>query len=310
MFGFGRRLRQHFSSMSAISVAVGLAIVATLLAATTNGTIRSLTGEMHPFQIAFFRCVLALIMFGPLFWRSDFKLLKTSQVKLQLVAGMLQAGSMLLFFLALGLIPLAKVSALNFSSPLFATLLAIVFLGEVIRARRIAALIVGFTGMVLIVRPGWQPLDLGSIAVIASAACAGGNLIATKVLSRTNASMTTVFYSTLISAPVALVFAIPEWTMPSVHHIVPLLVIAAASSLNNVARAQAIKIADITIIAPLEFLKLPWSAVVGYVFFAELVDVWTWIGGFVIFAGATYIAHRERQIRSAGHPPAPHPPAP
>ena len=87
-------------------------------------------------------------MFAPLFWRSDFKLLKTSRMKLQLMAGVFQAGSMLLFFLALGLIPLAKVSALNFSSPLFSTLLAILFLGESMTLRESTGCTVLFVSVV------------------------------------------------------------------------------------------------------------------------------------------------------------------
>ena len=115
-----------------------------------------------------------------------------------------------------------------------------------------------------------------------------------------DSSLTTTFIGALVATPVALVAALPVWTTPSLGHLLPLIGIATISTLSNLCRAQALKEADITVVAPFEFLKLPWVALIGYAYFAEVPDIWTWIGGAVIFVATTYIAYRERHIRSEG----------
>ncbi len=280
--------------------AMVLAVVSTVCAATTNGIIRSLSAEMHPFEIAFFRCLLGVLIFVPIIWRIGFARLRTRRLGLQLVRGGIQGAGMLLFFMALSLAPLAKVSALSFSSPLFATLLAFLILGEVIRARRIIALVVGILGTLLIVRPGWEAFDMGAGMILVSSAMGGLGYIIIKVLSRTDSSLTTTLIGMLVATPVALVAALPVWTTPSLGHLLPLIGIATIGTLANLCRAQALKEADITVVAPFEFLKLPWVALIGYAYFAEVPDIWTWIGGAVIFVATTYIAYRERHIGSEG----------
>ncbi len=288
------------AALPGIHRAMILAVASTICAAVTNGIIRSLSGEMHPFEIAFFRCLLGVLIFVPIIGRIGFARLKTQRLGLQLVRGGIQGVSMLLFFMALSLAPLAKVSALSFSAPLFATLLALLILGEVIRARRVTAVVVGFLGTLLIVRPGWEVIDIGSSMVLVSSAMAGLVYIVIKVLSRTDSSLTTTLFGALVATPVTLVAAIPVWTTPSLGHLLPLIGIGTISSLSNLCRAQALKEADITVVAPFEFLKLPWVALIGYAYFAEMPDIWTWVGGAIIFVATTYIAYRERSIKSKG----------
>jgi drug/metabolite transporter (DMT)-like permease len=295
-----RRAWIALAAMPGIHRAMILAVISTICAALNNGIIRTLSGEMHPFEIVFFRCLLGVLIFVPIIGRLGFARLKPRRLGLQLVRGGIHGVSMLLFYLALSLAPLAKVSALSFSAPLFATLLALLILGEVIRARRITALVVGFLGTLLIVRPGWGGLDIGATIVLVSSAMAGIMSIIIKVLSRTDSSLTTTLFGLLIATPVALIAAIPVWTTPSLGHLLPLIGIGTMSVLSNLCRTQALKEADITVVAPFEFLKLPWVALIGYAYFAEVPDIWTWIGGAVIFVATTYIAYRERGIKSEG----------
>ena len=295
-----RRVWMLFAAWPGTHRAMVFAVVSTVCAATGNGIIRSLSGEMHPFEITFFRCVLGVLIFVPIIWRIGLARVKTRRLGLQLVRGGIQGAGMLLYFMALSLAPLAKVAALSFSAPLFATLLAFLILGEVIRARRITALAVGILGTLLIVRPGWEAFDMGTGMVLVSSAMAGLGYIMIKVLSRTDSSLTTTLFGALVATPVALVAALPVWTTPSLGHLLPLIGIGAISSLGNLCRAQALKEADITVVAPFEFLKLPWVALIGYAYFAEVPDIWTWIGGAVIFVATIYIAYRERRIKSEG----------
>jgi drug/metabolite transporter (DMT)-like permease len=295
-----RRAWIALAEMPNIHRAMILAVVSTLCAATTNGIIRTLSGEMHPFEIVFFRSLIGLLIFVPVIGRIGFARLKPRRLGLQLVRGGIHGVSILLFYLALSLSPLAKVSALSFSAPLFATLLALLILGEVIRARRITALVVGFLGTLLIVRPGWGALDIGATAVLVSSAMGGIVSIIIKVLSRTDSSLTTTLFGLLVTTPVALIAAIPVWTTPSLGQLLPLIGIGTISVLSNLCRTQSLKEADITVVAPFEFLALPWVALIGYAYFSEVPDIWTWIGGAIIFVATTYIAYRERHIKSEG----------
>ncbi len=279
------------------SRAIALVLVSSVLAVTANVQIRFLSGKMHPFEIAFFRSLTALLIFVPLVSRGHIvRLFRTERLGLQLIRGVFQAASMLMFFLAISMIPLAEVSALGFSSPLFASLLAIIVLGEVVHGRRIVALVIGFLGTLVIVQPGWAPFEIGSGYALASSFLAGVSFVLIKVLSRTDSSMTTILFGTLVSAPVSLVAAIPFWTTPTLDDVIPLIGIGLTTSLANLCRAQALKETEMTVVAPFEFLKLPWTAVIGFMVFAEIPTIWTWIGGASIFISSTYLALRERKI--------------
>jgi len=203
---------------------------------------------------------------------------------------------MLMYFMGLSLIPLAKVMALSFSSPLFATIIAFITLGEVIRTRRITALIIGLAGTMIILRPGFVELDLGSILILGACAAWAGCLVIIKVLARTESSVTITLYSTIFLMPVSLTAAIPYWQWPNVDQLLLLAVMGIAGSIGQTALAQSFREADMTAVMPLEFLRLVWAALFGYLFFAEVPDVWVWTGGSVIFAASFYIAIRERQF--------------
>ena len=220
------------------------------------------------------------------------------------VRGLLNVAGMLTYFTALSLTPMAKVTALGFSAPLFATVLALVMLGETIRARRVTALIVGYLGAMVIVRPGFVALDTGSLYALASAAAWGLGMIVIKILSRSESSMTITVYMTLFGMPIALIAAMPVWQTPTLMQAGWLAAIGILASLANLTVAQAFKEADLTAVLPLDFTKLIWASIIGFVFFSEIPSIFTWAGGAMIFASATYIAYRESKLgrQAAGQP--------
>jgi len=224
----------------------------------------------------------------------------------------------LMYFMGLSMIPLAKVMALSFSSPLFATIIALIVLGEVIRTRRITALIIGFVGALIILRPGIVELDLGSMLILGAAAAWAGCLVIIKVLARADSSITITLYSTIFLMPVSLIAAIPYWQTPTFNQLLLLAVMGITGSLGQTALAQSFREADMTAVLPLEFLRLVWASLFGYLFFAEVPDIWVWIGGSIIFSASTYIAFRERnagkqspqtpeKVDPSTAPPVPHP---
>ena len=268
-------------------------------------TVRHLTSDLHPFEIAFFRALFGCVFLSPMVLRQGLGLLKSGRIGLQAFRGCLQGTATILFFTALSLAPLAKIAALNFSSPLFATVLAIVFLGEAIRLRRLTALAVGFAGTLVIVRPGFSDFDLGSVLILINAATLAMTTIMIKVLLRSDTSVTTTVYGFLFTLPITAIASLFVWQTPSWTDLAWLVVIGAFGGVTHLFFAKALDEAEITAVLPMVFVKLIWAAVIGYLVFAEIPDALTWFGGAMIFSATTYIAFRERHLKTGtADPPA------
>jgi drug/metabolite transporter (DMT)-like permease len=300
---------RRFRDGSKVRRGMAFMMVSTVTVAGVNAAVRHLGSDIHPFEMVFFRCFFGLAFFAPWLVRQGLAPLRTRRIVLHGVRGGLHVAAMLALFTALTMAPLAKVTALQFSAPLFATLLALVVLRESIRARRIVALVFGFTGTLVILRPGFAEVDLGSTLVLIAAAMMGLMIILIKILSRTDSSVTITIYSTLFSTPLALIAALPVWRTPSAEHWPWLIAIGVLASLSHLAIAQAFKEADVTAVLPLDFTRLIWIAIIGYAAFGEIPDVWTWIGGAIIFSAATYIAFREIRTKPPQRTEAVTPPA-
>jgi drug/metabolite transporter (DMT)-like permease len=250
-------------------------------------------GTMHAFEIAFFRNLFGLLVFIPVLWRTGFGPLRTDKLGLLGIRSVCNALSMSFYFLGLSMMPLVEVTALNFTIPLFVTLGAVLFLKEQMGWRRWTALAVGFAGALIIIRPGVAIVDPGALIVIASAAIWAIAVIDIKILARTESSVTITFYGILFNALLCFVLAVFVWSWPTREELVWLLAVGIFGTLGHLLFAQALKLADASLLSTLDFTRLLWAALFGYVFFSEIPLVWTWVGGAVIFAAATYITWRE-----------------
>jgi drug/metabolite transporter (DMT)-like permease len=268
-------------------------LLSTLTNAVMIASIQYLSSEVHPFVIAFFRAFFGLLILAPLLLRAGLAPLYTRRPVMHLLRGGLNVIAMLLFFMALSLAPLAKITALNFSAPLFSTLLAYVVLRERLRLPRVIALAIGFIGTLVILRPGMVEFDLGATLVLISALAWGAAMIVIKSLARTETSLTITLYLGLIVSPLALIAAVPVWQTPTSGQFIWLLGIAFFGTIANFAMAQAFRDAEATTVLPLDFTKLIWASAIGYVAFGQIPDVWSWIGAAMIIAAVTYIAYRE-----------------
>ncbi len=291
--------RGLYASSPAVVRGMALIAVSALCFAAMHGLIRHVTGDLHPFEAAFFRNLFGLLFFLPWFARVGLRPLRTGRLRLHALRGGLQVLAMLSFFMALSITPLAEVSALSFSAPLFASLGAIVFLGEKMRLRRWSALIIGFAGALVIIRPGFETIDVGFVLVIFSAALWAGTMLVIKVLARGESSLTITAYMGLFLTPLSFLPALFVWQWPSVAQLVLLAAIGGLGSVGHLAMAQAFKEAEVSAIMPADFTRLIWATIIGYLAFAELPDLWTWIGGAVIFASTTYIAFREARLKGS-----------
>lgn len=268
-------------------------LASTVAFATMNGFVRTVSVTIHPFEIAFFRCLFAFVVFLPML--RGLALLKTRRLGIYLLCGALSAFDSFLFFLAVSLSPLAKVTALDFSSPLFAAVLAPLVLGETLGWKRAIALVIGCAGALIIIRPGIDVFDLGSILVLCSAAGWGLTMILMKIVARTDHSFTITIYIGALSTPLSLLGAVPVWQTPTWEEFALLALIGGLAGIGMIAVAQAFREADMTAVLPFDFMKLVWASAIGYVFFAETPHVLTWVGGIVIFAAAAAVTMAERR---------------
>jgi drug/metabolite transporter (DMT)-like permease len=204
---------------------------------------------------------------------------------------------MLSFFTALSLAPLAQVTALSFTAPLFAALGAALILGEVMRIRRWTALLVGFAGALIIIRPGIVPLDTGTLLTLLASTLWATAMLVIKTLSRTDSSVTLTLYMGIFLTPLTFLFALTVWVWPTSEQLLWLVFLASMGTIGHLCMAQAFKETEATVVLPFDFARLIWASTYAFFFFAETPDLWTWIGGAVIFSAATYIAYRESRLK-------------
>jgi drug/metabolite transporter (DMT)-like permease len=279
---------------------IGWILLATPLFAVMHMMIRQLSAEIHPFEIAFFRNFLGIFLLVGWFMRIGFGALRTSNAGLHLARAAVNAAAMLCYFTSLSMAPFATVTALGFTSQLFAALGAVLFLGERIRLRRTLALVAGFLGVLAIVRPGVAQIGPGEMLVLASAVAWSAALLLIKAMSRTDSSWTITAYMNLLLTPITLVPALFVWQWPSLGQFLWLAAIAVIGTLAQTAFNQALREAEVAVVMPFEYLRLIWAALIGMFVFAEVPGLWTWMGGAMIVASTSYIAYRESVLRRGG----------
>jgi drug/metabolite transporter (DMT)-like permease len=272
------------------------------LAATLgNVFLKIVAVDMHPFEITFFRCFFSLFLLAPILFRHGLTPLKTNNFGMHVLRGGLQSFGMIVSHWAFAIAPLAKITALSFSGPLFATLLAALFLKERIRMRRIAALVIGFSGALIIVRPGTMDFDLGSSLALAGSVEFGFTMLVIKLMTRTESALTLTFYLGIVSTPITFAIAWFVWQTPSLEQLGWMLGVSACATISNFLTAQAVREADMSVIMPIRFTRLIFAALIGYLLFFEVPGIYTWIGGTMIFGASIYIAYRERKVKQS-HP--------
>ena len=289
-----------FASLSTTAKGLLLMLLATVCFTSMQTGIRWVAADtsnpLHPLQLVFLRNAFGVLALLPVIMRSGVLVLKTQRLKLHFLRAAIQSAGMMSFFIGLTLIPLAEVTALSFSAPLFATVLAIIVMGERVRIRRISALIIGFVGVIVVLRPDVGAFSTGALFIIGSSFIWAVAMTLIKSLSRTESAITITLYAGLFMAPITLVPALFVWVSPTWEQLAWMLGVGGAGTLGHVAFAQAFKLAEMSAVLPLDFLRLLWASAIGYALFAEVPSIASWVGGLLIFASASYIALREAQI--------------
>ncbi|MGH1419213.1 MAG: DMT family transporter [Hyphomicrobiaceae bacterium] len=276
-------------------VTVAMAFLAGIV---TLGRYLALEG-MDPSQVMFFRNFFCVVLMLPLLaWRGS-SLWKTDQLKLYGARVFFSFISMTGMFHAVALIPISEVTAIGFLSPLFATLFAIVLLGERVRLRRWTALLIGFLGALVMLRPGLSPTGLGQLFALISALSLGavGPLVK-KITSRDDADRV-VFLTNLILTPISLVPALFVWQWPELYLWPALVGIGLCAVLGHMALVRGYASTEASLVQTFKFSRLPFAAILGIFVLNEGTDSLTWVGAGIIFSAAVYITRREAQLKTA-----------
>lgn len=283
-------------------------LAATLCFSTTNALIRGLSGAVPPVEIAFFRSIFGLLILLPIVAWYGVGSIATTRAKWHAARGLLHVASMMIWFVALSMVPLAEAAALEFAAPIMTTAIAILFLGEAIRMRRMVALVVGIAGVLIVVRPGFETVSPGQLLILLSVTLWAGCQLIIRELGRTDSSFAQGFYTVVVFTPVTAIAAFQVWVTPSLASVGVMFGIATVSTVGIWFYGEAFRRAEMTAILPLEATKLVWAVGLGWMFFSEQPEVLTLVGGVVIFSAAAYITIREAQLaRRPALPAAPGP---
>ena len=260
--------------------------------------VRYLGTNMNPVQAAFIRYCFGIVLILPLLSRAGIMSLDRDRLGFHALRGLVHGGGVILWFLAMSRIPISEVTALGFTTPIFVTLGAAVFLSERLKPYRVAAVLIGFIGALLILRPGLRVIDIGALAQLGAAPLFACSYLMAKSATRREASSMIVV---LLSVFCTLTLALPAllvWRTPTLDELLLLGLTALLATSGHYCMTRALEAAEVSAVQPFTFLQLVWATILGLILFDETPDVWIWIGGAVIVGSATWMAQQEvRSIR-------------
>lgn len=264
--------------------------------ASQNAVIRIVSAEIHTFEVVFFRNLFGLLAMLPLLFRQGPTMLQTNRAGGLMLMSVCHLLSMCCYFLAIAYLPLADVIALSFSKPLFVTLGAAIILSEMVRARRLAAVLIGFLGVLIVLQPGAKVISPYALVVLCGTVLGAATALMIKRLTDHESVPTIVWYQAMFATALSLPLCLTIWRTPDLYEWLLLILIGVLGTLSWLTATRALALIDASAAAPFEFLRLPFAAFIAYLLFAEIPSFATWSGGILIFSAAFYIARRETQL--------------
>jgi drug/metabolite transporter (DMT)-like permease len=248
---------------------------------------RAVFEELDVYQLMFYRSALGLplILVFAAFGKGGLRQFRTRRIGLHIARNLSHLVGQFGWFFALAVIPLAQLFALEFTTPLWVTALAPLLLGESLTRMRLAAMALGFMGVLVVLRPGLADVSLGSIIMLIGAVGFAGSLMATKRMTVTEKPLTIIFYMTLIQTPVGLLLAINDLHWPTPVTGLWLILVAILGFTAHFYIIRAFSLADAIVVAPMDFLRLPIIAAVGVLIYGEALELWVFVGGALVLVG-------------------------
>ena len=282
--------------MSNNKLAIFLIITSVFFGTVMLSFLKIAQEDVNVYVAGFFRFFLGLIIILPYIIKKKNLVLKTNHLKQHFLRAILGLPAMLLYFSALVLLPIEKLTAISFVVPLIVTILAVFFLGEKIYIYRTLALMLGFSGMLVIIRPGFVDISIGVYMVLFSALLWSINIIITKKISKDDSAITILAYQSIFMSLLSFFIVIFFWEMPSLKTFIYLVLAAMCGTVLHLTLNHAFKLVDVSMTQPYSFLNLVFASIIGYFVFDEIPDFNTWIGALIIFTGVLIISYREMKL--------------
>ena len=294
---FASKINKFIGKVPNPLIAISLMVISGLFFVLMHSAVKYLSKEVHIFEIAFFRCALVIFVLAPIILQQGKSVFVTRQPKIQFLRITTNSVAMLCFFYGISSTPLAQLTTLGFTVPIFATILAVVFMKERIKLRRTGALIVGFIGTLVVMRPDIS-IEFGALLIIFSSFLWSVCLIFIKKLTETDSAVTISLYFGIGMIPATFAMALPVFEMIDLRQFIILMFIAATGTLAQTIMNNALEKGELALLLPFDFLRLIWSVLIGYALFAEEPEITLWIGGVLIIGSTSYIAWREAKLKS------------
>ena len=282
--------------MSNNKLAIFLIITSVFFGTVMLSFLKIAQEDVNVYVAGFFRFFLGLVIILPYIIKKKDAVLKTTHLKEHFLRAILGLPAMLLYFSALVLLPIEKLTAISFVVPLIVTILAVFFLGEKIYIYRTLALILGFSGMLVIIRPGFVDISIGVYMVLFSALLWSVNIIITKKISKDDSAITILAYQSIFMSLLSFFIVLFFWEMPSIKTFIYLTLAAMCGTVLHLTLNHAFKLVDVSMTQPYSFLNLVFASIIGYFVFDEIPDLYTWIGAIIIFTGVLIISYREMKL--------------
>ena len=250
----------------------------------------------------FLRNVINLGLMAPSLMRSGRAVVRTEKIGLHALRNAFLYTGNVAWFYGVTQIAIADVAALQFTSPLFTAIIAAIFLGERFGGHRLVAILVGFAGAVVIIRPGVIPVNIGTLAILAAALLYSAAHVVTKRLSDTESGTTVVFYMSVTILFYSLIPALFVWRTPLVEDLPAIVGLGLTGYATHYCITRSMACADATFVIPFDFMRLPFSAAIGWILFSESLDLWTLTGAVIIFAAGYYSTVREARAEKIRRP--------
>ena len=242
--------------------------------------------ELNVFQLMEMRTIIGFFLLYPLIRANGgFAVVKTARLHMHISRNLIHYGAQIGWFFALTLIPIGQVVAIEFTMPIWTAILAASFLGERMTPWKIAAIVLGVVGVVVIVRPAMGAINPGQLIALGAAVGFGISMAMLKSLTRTDSALAVIFWMLVVQSVAGLFPALYVWTWPSAHTWGYVGVVAVCGTFSHYFLARAMQYADATVVVPMDFLRVPLTAAAGWLIYAERLDLFTVLGAALILTG-------------------------
>lgn len=272
-----------------------LASIALLLLMAVSG--RATTRELNVFQVMEMRSVLAFLMLLPFVYvEGGFRAMRTRILPSHIIRNGAHYVGQFAWLMGLTMIPMAQVIAIEFTAPIWTALMAAAFLGERLTWRKAIAILLGLIGVIIIVRPGAASINPGQLVVLGAAFVFAVSFITTKALTKRDSATKIIFWMLIIQSVIGFTPALNVWVWPSAGLWPWIFLIAFSGTFAHFCMAKALSYADATVVMPIDYLRVPLSAVIGYLLYAEAIDIFTACGAALILTGNLFNLRRSKPV--------------